>query len=203
MGILKYWFVPLTKLFVYEAKGFEHIPKQGPVIITANHQSYIDGPLIAMHTDWYRNRWVRGIIYRGIYEKNWFLYFFCKYVFNQIPTDGAVKKVLEALQNNDTILLFPEGERTRTGKIQKATHKGLGVLASLTKAPVIPIGVKGTYQWWSRHQFLPSLFKFRCLSIRVGKPLYYKGKPTKKNHLAFQRKVMKEIAKLARTTYPY
>lgn len=202
MGLLKYILVPFLKLFVYESTGFDRIPAKGPAILVANHASYIDAPLVALFVDWHRGREPRGIQSREWLEKSWFRKFVFLTVLNQIPTDGSIAKALEALRNGECLMLFPEAGRTADGRMQKATHTGLGVLASATGAPVIPIGIEGTYDWWSRHRALPT-FKPRCIAMRAGKPIRYSGKPTKQNQLAFQRNVMKTVAKLAHITYPY
>ncbi len=202
MGLSKYWFVPIMRLFVRETKGFENIPKAGPAIITANHSSYIDAPLICALTDWYCKRWPSGILDKEIYNRNWFIRFFAGAIYRAIPTNGSVEKAVEALVRGDAVVLFPEGERTLTGEMQKTTHTGLGVLAERTGAPVIPVGIKGTYEWWPAKKKIPT-FRTRCISIKAGKPMKYSGKPTKKDHLAFQKKVMQAIAKLAGQKYKY
>lgn len=199
---LKYLFVPLLKLFVYETKGFDRIPKHGPVILVANHASYIDGPLVVLFADWHRDRSVRGIQSKEWVTKNWFRSFLFLKLLKQIPTDGSIVKALDALRAGGALLLFPEGGRTRTGRMQKATHSGLGVLASQTKATVVPVGIEGSYGWWPAHRALPS-FRPRCMAMRVGKPVRFRGKATKKNFLTFQTKLMKAAAKLAKTNYPY
>ncbi len=202
MGLLQYVFVPFLKLFVREARGFDRIPAKGPVILVANHASYVDGPMILFFTEWYRNRLVHGIQLERIFNRNWFTRFLFGTIFRQIPTGGSVEKALELLNRNHVLLLFPEGGRTHDGKLQKATHTGLGVLASQSGAPVIPIGIQGTYGWWSRHRALPT-FKPRCISVRVGKQMRYTGTASKQSHLAFQRKVMQAVARLAHMSYPY
>lgn len=202
MGLLKFLLVPLLRLFVRETKGFNRIPKKGPAILVANHMSYIDGPLILYLTDWHVNRWARSIQSREYYMSNWFTRFFYGIIFKAIPVNGSVRKALEALRNNELLLLFPEGGRSADGKLQKATHTGLGVLASLSKAPVVPIGIEGSYDWWPRHRKLPT-FKPKSMVVRVGKPVRYTGKPARQNHLTFQHKIMHTIARLARTTYAY
>jgi 1-acyl-sn-glycerol-3-phosphate acyltransferase len=191
------------KLFVYEAKGFERIPTQGPVILVANHASYIDGPLIIFFTEWHRNRWVHGLQSREWLGTSWLKRFLFLGIFRQIITNGSVERALEALtQHACAVLLFPEGGRSADGTMKRATHTGLGVLASQTGAQVIPIGIQGTYAWWPRNKTMPS-FRPKCIALSVGKPLRYRGKATKKKHLAFQRSVLKAVAKLARTTYQY
>lgn len=200
MGLLKYLFVPLLKLFVYESKGFSSVPKKGPAILVANHASYIDGPLIALFPEWITGREVRSIQSKEWLEKSWLRKFIFVTLLNQIPTNGSVTKALEALYKGETLMLFPEGHRTEDGTIHKTKHTGLGVLAAQSKAPVIPIGIQGTFAWWPRQKTLPT-FKPRCIAIRAGKPLRFTGTKTKKNYLAFQHRVMHAIAKLARVSY--
>jgi 1-acyl-sn-glycerol-3-phosphate acyltransferase len=201
MCLLKYIIVPVMKLFVRETKGFNNIPKKGPAILVANHASYIDPVLIRYFTSWFAGRTPIGIQSREWLEKNWFRKFIFTTLLGQIPTNGSISKALNALQNREVLMLFPEAGRTRTGRIEKTTHTGLGVLASQSRAPVIPIGLQGTYDWWPPHKKMPA-FKPWTISIRVGRPAIHKG-TTKKDHLAFQHKIMHQIAKLARTKYPH
>ncbi len=202
MCILKWFIVPFMKLFVYESKGFKNIPKQGPAILVANHSSYIDAVLMRYFPDWFAGRMPRGIQSREWVEKSWFRRFIFLTILRQIPTNGSVSKALEALTHGEMLMLFPEGGRSPDGKMQKCEHTGLGLLAEVTGVPVIPIGIEGTYKWWPKQKFLPT-FRPRCIAIRAGKPMQFKGKQSKKNFLDFQRKVMQKVAKLARTKYTY
>jgi 1-acyl-sn-glycerol-3-phosphate acyltransferase len=197
MCILEWLLVPVLKLYVKEAKGFENITS-GPGIIIANHSSYIDPVLVRYFVDWHCRKAPKGIQSREWVEKSWLRKFIFLTVLKQIPTNGSVEKALEALTRGETLMLFPEGARSQTGKIQKTTHTGLGVLASETHLPVIPIGIKGTFEWWPRQNFLPKLYKFKCIKLKAGKPLFYSGANDKKSYIAFQNKAMKEVAKLAK-----
>lgn len=202
MCILKYVFVPLMRLFVRESISFEHIPAKGPVILVANHASYIDGPLIRYFAGWYTGREPRGIQAKDWLDKGLFRKFIFVTLMKQIPTNGATEKALAALRHGGALLLFPEGGRSPDGTMQKATHTGLGVLAAETKAPVVPIGIEGSYDWWPRQKTLPT-FKLRTIKLRAGKPVKFTGEKTKKNYLAFQTKIMRQVAKLAHTAYAY
>ncbi len=197
MCVIKWLFVPFMKLYVREAKGFEKMP-EGPAILVANHSSYIDGPLVMYFTQWHKPRTIRSIQAKYWVTKNWFRRFLFLGLFRQIPTNGSVEKALEALTRGDTLMLFPEGGRSPDGKIQKTIHTGLGVLASETHLPVIPIGIKGTFEWWPRQKFLPKLFSFKKITMKAGKPLFYSGANDKKGYLAFQSRAMKQVAKLAK-----
>ncbi len=200
MGLLKYLFVPILKLFVYETKGFHNIPKKGPAILVANHASYIDGPLVMFFPDWHCGREPIGIQSREWLEKGPFRKFIFVTLLGQIPTNGSVAKALTALYKGKMLMLFPEAHRSETGTIHKTKHTGLGVLAAQSKAPIIPVGIEGTFAWWPRNKALPS-FKPRSIALRVGKPIKFTGAPNKKNYFAFQHKVMHAVAKLARIPY--
>ena len=191
--MLKWVIVPFMKLYVKETKGFENIPEKGPAIIIANHSSYIDGVLLRYFT----GRMPRGIQSKEWVEKSWLRKFIFLNLVKQIPTDVSVARALEALIRNEALMLFPEGERSPDGKMQKCTHTGLGVLASSSGAPVIPIGISGTFEWWPRQNFLPKLYSFKKITMKAGKPMTFKGKPDKKNLLAFQKKAMQTVARLA------
>jgi 1-acyl-sn-glycerol-3-phosphate acyltransferase len=196
MCVLQWLFVPLMKLFVYESKGFANVPKSGPVIFVANHASYIDGPLLRYFAEWHAGRLPRGIQSREWLEKGWFRKFLFVTLLGQIPTDGSIAKAIEVLNRGESIMLFPEGSRSATGKIGKTGHTGLGVLAAATKAKVVPVGIEGSFAWWSKTRALPS-FR-RCIAVRVGKPFTFAGAKTKQNYIAFQNKVMNAVAKLAK-----
>lgn len=196
MCVLQWLFVPLMKLFVYESKGFQNVPKSGPVIFVANHASYIDGPLIRYFAEWHAGRLPRGIQSREWLERSWFRKFLFVTLLGQIPTNGSTEKAVAALNRGEAILLFPEGHRSLTGRIEKTGHTGLGVLAAATKAKVVPVGIEGSFAWWPSGRALPS-FR-RCMAVRVGKPVSFAGAPNKKKYLAFQNKVMNTVAKLAK-----
>lgn len=201
--IIRYLLAPLLKVFITKESGFGNIPSRGPAILIANHASYIDGPLILALTAWHKNRYVIAIQSREWLERG-MLGWLKKLVFvtllAQIPTNGSVQKAQQAIADRELLQLFPEGSRTRTGKIQKVTRTGLGVLALTTRAPVVPIGIRGTWEFWNPFKKIPT-FK-RCIEIRVGKPRRFTGKITKKHCLALQDKMMKEVARLAGQGYP-
>ena len=202
MCISQYVFVPLLKLFVRETRGFERIPKKGPAILVANHGSYIDAVLLRYFTAWYRDRLPKGIQSSEWLDLGIFRRFFYVTLLGNIPTNGSVEKALDALRKGDIIMLFPGGGRSPDGTILKAKHTGLGVFASETKAPVIPIGIDGSFKWWPRQRFFPT-FKLREMTIKVGKAMRYSGSKNKKGYLAFQKRVMKVVAKLANKEYKY
>ncbi|MBI5148055.1 1-acyl-sn-glycerol-3-phosphate acyltransferase [Candidatus Pacearchaeota archaeon] len=156
--------------------GKENIPKSG-AILAANHSSYMD-PIFM----------VSGLNRR--------IYFFVKHyiaptadfehstygrllasVGQILLKDGEIdinsikkaKRILKSDSRNNKLGIFSEGTRTYDGKFGKI-QEGTAWLSYITHSPIIPIGIKGTYDLWPRHRKLPRLSgKVR---INVGKPLY-------------------------------
>lgn len=58
---------------------------------------------------------------------------------------GALKFLLERIQKGESVLLFPEGQRSPDGKL-KPLEGGVGLLAARTGAPVVPAFIHGTFQ---------------------------------------------------------
>lgn len=192
---------PLMRLFfVKQITGINNLPKKTPYILAANHASYIDGVLMFLTILWYKNKPVHILIYKEFF-KTWFKRFFFLTLYKQMQANHSVDHAVQYLINNELVGIFPEGGRTKTGKIKKVTHSGLAVMALETGLPVVPVGIEGTYELWSRYQKWPKLK--RLVTIRIGKPIKFNLKMNKKNYKTVTSKVMKSIAKLAKEEYKW
>ncbi len=183
---------PILSLFIKKIDGLKNLPDK-PFIIAANHSSYIDGIILAMAVAWHRNK---QLCYFVTNER--FLGPFWDILveyFGAIRVNGSLEKGLKALNEGKCIGIFPEGGRTYTGKMQKITHTGLGVLALLSKAPIVPVGMN-TFHFWNRYQKMPN-FK-RNIIVTIGKPIQFKQKATEQNYKKVVKQTMKEVKKLAR-----
>jgi 1-acyl-sn-glycerol-3-phosphate acyltransferase len=123
------------------------------VILAANHESYLDPPLVGSslqrpvhylaREDLFSNR-LSGPFLRGL---------------NSVPVDrgggGAkgLKSILEQLLKGDAILIFPEGTRTYDGNMQPA-RAGIGLAILKSHAPVVPVRV-WAYSAYGRHRCVP------------------------------------------------
>ena len=189
-AISKLVFWPVLSLFIRKIEGLENLPKK-PFIMVANHSSYIDGVIMIFLVAWHRNLQLCAFA-----TNQKFLGPFWNALFNHfgaIRVNGGMEKAIKALKQGKCIGLFPEGQRTYTGGVQKVTHTGLGVLALLSKAPVVPVGLN-TYKFWNRKQLLPNLKT--NIKIIIGKPMKFKGKISQAKKVV--KTAMKEVSRLAR-----
>ena len=181
--------------FVKSIKGLENLPPP-PAIIAANHESDIDGPLIYFLITKFTNKKVFPIVTDERAKR--FGDLLIRHFGGTRVKSRAVLKSVQALCEGKYVLVFPEGQRTWTGKLEKCTATGTGVLAILTKAPVIPIRIK-SYSFYSRHMRRPSWKKE--IEIIFGKPRTFNGKiksgwVNKADAKKVVAKVMKQISVL-------
>jgi len=132
----------------FKVEGLENIPKTGSLIIACNHLSNADPPAVGAFAGLVRDsRFVAKKELFSIPVVGWF-FRHCNY----IPVDrartigdfGALKEVTAALEKGESIVMFPEGTRSKTGKPQKP-KSGIGFLVYKTGAPVLPVKIEGTF----------------------------------------------------------
>lgn len=163
LGSTSFWLAGHI-LWRLKVTGTWHIPKTGPVIVAGNHISFYDPPMIG------------ASIPRPAY-------FFAKQQLFEIPVFGwcirqvnafpvrreerdvsALKTAQRLLESGEVLVLFPEGTRSRTGRLGKA-KAGVGMLAAKTGAVVIPTYIHNS----------DKMKQFRKLEIHFGFPLKYEG----------------------------
>ncbi|HEX4645207.1 MAG TPA: lysophospholipid acyltransferase family protein [Verrucomicrobiae bacterium] len=145
----------------------EWVPLTGPVILAANHASFLDPPLVGSGLK-------RDINYLA--RKSLFRYPVLGAILrtvNAVPVDrdgggaAGLKAIMDRLHNGGAIILFPEGTRTRDGKLQPA-RSGIGLTVIKSEAPVVPVRVFGTYEAWGRRVKFP---KPHRVVVKYGRPM--------------------------------
>jgi 1-acyl-sn-glycerol-3-phosphate acyltransferase len=167
------WFFFRTLFATYFPTRFynaRRVPPHGPVILVANHASFIDPPLVGAGFNRLVNYLARKTLFDvpilGRMLRSW----------QVVPVDrdggggSGVKAILECLQQGRMILLFPEGTRTRTGQIGPA-KSGIGLIVLRSEAPVVPARVFGTFEAYGRHLLVP---RPRRLAVTYGLPLDFR-----------------------------
>jgi len=149
----------------------ERVPLEGPVILASNHASYVDPPFVGAGLKRGINYLAREDLFRfpvvGWVLRNW----------NAVPVDrnggGArgLKAILDRLLAGGAIILFPEGTRSRDGRLQSA-RSGIGLTVIKSTAPVVPVRVFGTFEAFGRHMRFP---RPRRIIVKYGQPMLFKA----------------------------
>ena len=81
-----------------------------------------------------------------------------------------MRAILDRLLEGGAIILFPEGTRTRNGKLQPA-RSGIGLTVIKSSAPVVPVRVFETFEAYGRHMRFP---RPRRVAVKYGQPMTFK-----------------------------
>jgi 1-acyl-sn-glycerol-3-phosphate acyltransferase len=146
------------------------IPRDGPVILAANHISNADAVILGA---WLTKSLGRRIHWLG--KKEMFDWPVVGYVARNggiHPVDRAAADVdafrtaERVLREGHVLMIFPEGTRSPTGELQKPKD-GLAMLALRTGAPIVPIGISNTDRVWPKGKLLPR--PGRHATMRIGR----------------------------------
>jgi len=137
-----------------EVRGKEHIQTGQNYIFLANHQSYCDPPAlvlaIPLDVRLILKKELRRLPVIGfILQLGGFVFIDRK---DRKQAIEAMKQAVRQLINKESFLIYPEGTRTRTGKMGPF-KKGPFTLAIESEVPVMPISVSGSYRVMPPHQF--------------------------------------------------
>ena len=155
--------------FRWRVFGAENVPSSGGVILASNHASFLDPPLVGSGLRRDINYLGRESLFRypgiGALLRSW----------NSVPVDrdggGAkgLKIILGRLLAGGGIILFPEGTRTRDGRLQPA-RSGIGLIVIKSQAPVVPVRTFGTFEAYGRNQKFPRPKK---VAVKYGEPMRF------------------------------
>ncbi|MFA6171918.1 MAG: lysophospholipid acyltransferase family protein [Patescibacteria group bacterium] len=197
--------MPLVRLiWIKEIKGKENLPKKGPYIIAANHQSYMDIICLMSALPDVRLTFLAAErMFSAPCLKQLMIYTGQIKVDRKAPDKNEVIAAgLEALKNNKILAIFPQGTRSRNGKIEKA-FTGVARFALESGVPVIPVGIKNTYEILPHYKILPAMKKI--VKIEIGQAInlsrFSNNLDLKNNYRLATNVIMKGIARLAEMEY--
>jgi glycerol-3-phosphate dehydrogenase (NAD(P)+) len=158
--------------FRLERIGAEHLPRSGPLILAANHRSFLDPFVIGALT----RRPVYYVAKRELFARRWQAWLLNS--LGAFPIDrgagdeDAMATARAILARGDCVVIFPEGTRTRSGPLGRP-HRGLGRLALQSGARVVPVAVLGTEDVRRGLRIRPRKVRLRC-----GAPLMFHSSPS-------------------------
>lgn len=168
---------PIARMvWLKEVEGEKKLPQDGTFVVAANHQSFLDFILLfSVLSDieltflaaekFYTSKLTRFVMrYSGqikVDRKNK----------SKSSREEVLEKGVAALNSGRVLVIFPQGTRSRSGKIEK-TFTGVAKFAVIAGVPIVPVGIRGAYQVWPSHFKKPKFEK--KISLHFGNPVIIK-----------------------------
>jgi len=149
-------FSAFTVGFSLRTEGWRNLPSCGPVLLIANHQSFLDPLIVGLAV----RRQVCSLARKTLFHNRLLARLMTS--LNGYPVDHegiateGLKTVLQLLESGRCVLLFPEGTRTRDGRIQPL-RPGIHLLIKRTQAAIVPVGIAGSFEAWPRGRAIPEM----------------------------------------------
>lgn len=152
--------------FRLRREGHHRPPASGPMVVASNHASHLDPVLIGTMLPRQICYLARETLFRGVLGPLIRSY-------DSVPIDregsglSGIRAILKRLKMNDAVLLFPEGTRTRDGRLQPM-QPGFIALVRRGKATLAPVGISGSFEAMPRGVLLPRPAK---IGLVYGDPI--------------------------------
>lgn len=151
-----------------EVRGYEYLPKEGSFVIATNHLGIVDVPIAFYALD----RWDMFVMIGEKWENVGLFRWVGKY-FNFVfidrfnPDIKTLRKVISLMEENNILVIAPEGTRSRTGSLIEA-KPGASYLATKLNRPIVPVGITGTED----QALIANLKKLRrgYITVTAGQP---------------------------------
>jgi len=176
--------------------GLENVPTEGPVILAANHLSFIDSVVIPMVVPrrvsfLAKAEYFTGTGFKGAMSR----WFFSS--LGHVPVHrgkgrdarAALDTAAEILARGDAFAIYPEGTRSLDGMLHRG-RTGVARMALESGAPVIPVGIIGTDKVQPVGRKIPKIVP---VTIRFGEPLDFSRYDGMQDSLPVLRSVTDEI----------
>ncbi|MBI4061383.1 MAG: 1-acyl-sn-glycerol-3-phosphate acyltransferase [Elusimicrobia bacterium] len=177
----------LTAIWGMKVTGLENVPRDGPLIIAANHVSFMDPPLVALAVAPRRRPF--GVAKKELFEipiLGWWLKGLGAFPLDRRgDATSAMRAALDVLGRGGAVAIHPEGTRVKPGQT-RAPKAGVSFLAARSGACVLPVRALGTAEFPFR----------RPLEARIGAPLPPPESCDRDAGLAYAKTLMEKIHSL-------
>jgi 1-acyl-sn-glycerol-3-phosphate acyltransferase len=180
--------------------ALRQVPRQGPLILAANHVNFLEAPVLCAHL---YPRPLTGLVKAQSYDNPLFNFLFTTW--GGIPIErgaldrAALQACLDALGEGKILAVAPEGTRSGDGKLLPG-KPGIALLAVRSGAPLLPLVCWGGEQFWVNLKHL----RRTPFHISVGRPFVVdaRGESLSKNvRQCITDEIMFRLARLLPTQY--
>lgn len=202
-----YWTIcvllwPYVRLWYrWHFRGLGKIPQTGGVLLASNHISFVD-PIVLGYLGWRFNRPIRFLAKSELFEKKVMgipVLGFLLRALGQIEVHRGTREAAASLEpaereleNGAWISIFPEGTISYETFEPMEPKTGVGRIASVTGAPVVPVAIWGSQRAITKHR-KPNWALGTDVMVVCGDPIYA---GPEEDPVAFAERVMKEITSL-------
>ncbi len=173
-----YWmaYTLYTLGFSYRSHGSHRVPRRGPVLFLANHESFLDPLAVGLAVRRHLHYLARKPLFNPPWFGNYLRSVGCVPVDQEGIAKEAIRTCIDLLGKNQALLVFPEGERTLDGKML-AFKPGILLLMKKIPVPIVPIGIAGAYEAFPRTKKVPRFSPLwwsangAAVAASVGKPI--------------------------------
>jgi 1-acyl-sn-glycerol-3-phosphate acyltransferase len=188
-----------------KVSGRENVPKSSSFIFCSNHNSHMDSGILMVSS---------GLPFKNfamMAAKDYFFgsdkrKYYLNLLMNLIPIDRDAdrRSIIDYLAacreftkiDNRSLIIYPEGTRSKTGKIQPF-KKGPAMISAELSLPIVPAHIKGTFNAWPKGK---KFMKPSKITIKIGKPISPKeflcDKENDSNNFHAYRKITEELEKI-------
>lgn len=187
--------------FSLEVKNLEHIADLESFIITPNHNSLLDVPIVISSLPRQTAENIFSPAAKDyFFDKHPIRRWLIRLAFDSFPFDRqgnfmkGLKKCKCTIEEGKSLVLFPEGTRSISGELQPF-KVGLGTLAFDLNIPVVPTYIKGIHESFGKGMLFPRPNK---IEVHFGKPIFmalYKAKSEKLKNYEIYKEIIGEVKK--------
>ena len=173
-------------------EGLGNVPATGAFLMVSNHLNLVDPPVLGALIPRRITFMAKEELFRAPIV-GWVVRWYGAFpVRRGQPDRQALRRASEVLQRGGVVGMFPEGTRSKTGKMKEA-HSGAALVAMLADVPVLPVAITGTEQLRSPL----SLLRRPTIVVRVGSPFTLsRGRTGREGLDAATRRMMGRVAAL-------
>ena len=160
----------MTRTFLvglFKVEGLENVPRQGPLVVCANHFATLDPPMVpaflprADTWNMAKSEYFRKPLMRWIFTR-----YHAFPVVRHSADRAALRRAFDLLKAGEVLIIYPEGTRVESGELA-TPEPGAGFIAQKAGCPVLPVALTGTRECLPKGARWPRRVP---VTLRFGEP---------------------------------